>query len=368
MKTKLTLAALIAATGVALNGQIQINENLSVGGFIDTSYVHGSSEVADVDETDNSFTVDQVEINWYLTFGDVSGVIDMQYTPDGTDNFNLERAEITYDLGGGSAITAGRLQSLLGFEAFEPTGLYQYSFAYTGFVVGEELAALGFVLPAPYLPGYNDGVRYTYSDETTFFAVSLQDGIFSDDDRLGGDDSSDWGIEAAGSYSADGLTYFLGGFYEGGEDAFDTDLEFWGLNTYFSYEFDAWVTALELNYGEQDYEDNFDDEVFAALLMANFAYSDQGSITGRISYVDSNTDYETLIDDVSTTNGVITENESDYFKFTVAHGWAFTDNLLLVSELSWIEGENEATSIVDDSTTDTDYSEGTFAMELLFTF
>ena len=43
----------------------------------------------------------------------------------------VEQAFVNYALGNGDVITAGRYASMLGFEAFEPTGLYQYSTAYT---------------------------------------------------------------------------------------------------------------------------------------------------------------------------------------------------------------------------------------------
>ena len=41
-----------------------------------------------------------------------------------------EQAFVNLALGNGDVITAGRYASMLGFEAYEPTGLYQYSTAY----------------------------------------------------------------------------------------------------------------------------------------------------------------------------------------------------------------------------------------------
>ncbi len=73
-------------------------------------------------------------------------------------------------LGNGDVITAGRYASMLGFEAYEPTGLYQYSTAYT--LGGDDLALL---------VEYVQGVKYTRTSDTTFFGISLQDQAFGTD-------------------------------------------------------------------------------------------------------------------------------------------------------------------------------------------
>ena len=43
---------------------------------------------------------------------------------------NLEEAVITYDFGGGFSVSAGKMLTYMGFEAFDPTNMYQYSYAY----------------------------------------------------------------------------------------------------------------------------------------------------------------------------------------------------------------------------------------------
>ena len=126
------------------------------------------------------------------------------------------------------------------------------------------------------------------------------------------------------------------------------------VNTYVTFETGAWIFAAELNYGETQrggqvgaLNPSFigsEPEVLSGLLMANFAYSDVASVTGRLSYAEIDDD-----------NG----NEVEFIKLTLAHGYAFTDNLLLVTELSFAD-------IEEDNGNDTD--ELAAAVELLFTF
>ena len=76
------------------------------------------------------------------------------------------------------------------------------------------------------------------------------------------------------------------------------------------------------------------------LLMANCSYSDQASITGRVSHLDANDILEAT-------------------KFTLAHNYAFTNNLMIVTEVSAIDCEFESGE--DGDTLEV-------ALELLLTF
>jgi hypothetical protein len=267
-------------------------------------------------------------------FDTVTAQIDLQYEDsDGGDVNEVEQAFVTYHFDNGGAITAGRYASMLGFEAFEPTGLYQYSLAYDSFQAGD----------TSFLPGYAQGVKYTQESDTTFFGISLQDEAFETDaDRLGGDGDSSYAVEVAGSVtSGNGLTFFLGGAWEEA-DAGDT----YAVNGYVTFETGAWLFAGELNYGNSE-SGSFvfpgtDVDGMSALVMANFAYSDEASVTGRLSYIE----YEA---------GAL---DADAVKYTVAHNQAFSDNLLLVTELSYVDAE----------VVGVDYNELIAAVELLFTF
>jgi hypothetical protein len=336
MKNKLIIVSTMLAAASAAVAEISLTENISLEGFVDMSYVHADGKDGDYKMSDNSFTLDQAEIDFLFDFSPVTAQVDIQYLGGDNDEIQLEQAFASYALGNGGVVTGGRYVSFLGFEAVEPTGLYQYSYAYADFFSGD----------SSWIPGYNDGVKYTVETDTGFFGISLQDGVWWSDNRLGGSGDSNWGAEIAAAFTGtEGLTIFVGAAYDEYEDDGET-MDMWLINTYVAYEADAMTYAAELNYGESDYVDHL-----SALLMANFAYSEQASVTGRISYIE--------------------EDEGDYYswdaiKFTAAHSYAFTDNLALIAEISYVDGSEDME--VTSGTASSDFDELTGAVELLFSF
>ena len=109
------------------SAEIKLNDNLSVSGFLDMSTVTTMG-----DETETSLSFDQFEMDFHLNYGSVTGQVDIDST-DADQGIKLEQGFVTYtapkDMLPGVSITAGRFLSSLGFEAAEPTGLYQYSFS-----------------------------------------------------------------------------------------------------------------------------------------------------------------------------------------------------------------------------------------------
>ena len=334
-------------------GEIVVNEFLSFEGFVDSSYSHTNSDQdAGGQESDNSFQVDQVEISWMFDFDVVTAQIDLEYEDldgaAGDYDDEVEQAFVNYALGNGDVITAGRYASMLGFEAFEPTGLYQYSTAYTindvSGVSGDLLDDTGFQAVSEYA----QGVKFTRTSDTTFFGISLQDQSFGNNGgRLGGDrnengdDDSSYAVEVA--YSIDlgnGFNLFAGAAFEDA-DSGDNEL----FNFYATYETGAWLFAAELNIGENESETGADDDtdLTSGLVMANYAYSDVASVTARISMVEIE-------------QGTF---DYDFIKYTVAHNYALADNLLLVTEISVGDLEDTAGN---------DYDVTELAVELLFSF
>lgn len=344
MKNKIAIAsAFLAATSFSM-GEIVVNDFLSFEGFVDSSYTHtdldGLAPGSNIDKSSNAFGVDQVEISWLFNFDTVTAQIDLQYEgdsliPTGADGELVEQAFVNYALANGDVVTAGRYASMLGFEAFEPTGLYQYSTAYD----------------ASGLPGYAQGVKYTRESDTSFFGISIQDEAF---DLVGGVNnlsSSSYAIEVA--YAQDlgnGIAAFIGAAYEDAKVG-DTYI----VNSYVTYETGAWLFAAEVNFGNSENNafdvtvdgnavGGADVDVLSGLLMANYAYSDDSSVTARLSYEEVD-------------NGTL---DTDSTKYTLAHNKALADNLALIVELSYAEAE--VSSVVGDI-------EATqLAVELLFTF
>jgi len=398
MKNKIAIASAFIAASSLATAEIVINDFLSFEGFIDMSYQHGdidSDDVSVASGSDNSFQVDQVEIDWLFDFDPVTAQIDLAYYGSdaagnaGFDNEGdviVEQAFATYHFEGdfeGSAVTAGRFASMLGFEAFEPTGLYQFSFAYDYSI----------------LPGYSEGVKYTYESDNTFFGASILSSYADDQGytgRLGGSGDSNWAAEIAGAYSMDnGVSLFLGGYYTDADADNDftndsnVDGETWVINAYATFETGAWLFAAEVNYGDSEsgafgldaedgtlygstiggapYSINSDDATaLSGLLMANYAYSEQGSVTARLSYEERSLDNATAFSgsDPAFPDVDAGDVDAEQYKATLAHSWAFTDNLLLVTEISYIDGESD----LDNGLEDEDFDGVLGAVELLFSF
>jgi len=340
MKNKIAIASAFLAAASFSTAEIVVNEFLSFEGFVDSSYSHTDAEAEGRNESDNSFQVDQVEISWLFNFDAVTAQIDLEYE-DGDNEDVVEQAFVNYALGNGDVVTAGRYASMLGFEAYEPTGLYQYSTAY-------DIAGFDTALASE----YNQGVKYTRTTDTTFFGISVQDQAFgadagADGDRLGGDGDSSYAVEVAGSMDlGNGFTVFAGAAFEDA-DLGDNQL----INAYVTYETGAWLFAAEINVAEYSNFGGTDDlDLTSGLLMANYAYSEVASVTARISAID----------------GEIDSGDADITKYTLAHNYALSDNLLLVTEISYADGDLNAS--INDEDFDADGDVTTVAVELLFTF
>ena len=333
MKKTIAITSALAAASSLATAEIKINEFLSFEGFVDMSYSHtdvdsDSSDPAD-SGSDNSFSIDQVEIDWLFNFGKVTARVDLGY--EGSNNesgTDVEQAFVSYDLGNGSALTMGRYESMLGLEAKEPTGLYQFSTAYDG---------------NAFLPQYGQGVRYTGQSGDISYGVSLQDESFDNDgSRLGGNDTANtddgsYSIEAAVALTSGNFTYSLGGAFEDADDLGDNSI----INAHVTYVSGAWTLGAEYNVA--DIEGLNDLEVDSWLVMANYAYSDCCSVTGRISSVE--------LEDASNL-------DEEAFKYTLAHNYALSDNLAIITEVSYVE--------LEENTVDSEELVG--AVEVLFTF
>jgi len=308
----LTFAGFLLAAST-LHAQIEINENLSVTGFLDMSITDTDDEPSGKDSS--SYNLDQAEIDFIFTFDEITGQVDLNYLGNNsTEDFDLEQAFINYDLGDGSSIDAGKFLSYLGWETFEPTGLYQYSYAY-------DLNAT--------IPGHHNGIRYNYGDDFVTFGIALLDSVYGPDGSIG---DSQYGAEAKIVLTpVEGLTLFLGFAKDKGAEALtDTDL----INFWTSYEIGNMTYALEFN----DFDFGAGMTGSQWLVMANMGITDNFGITARVS-----------------------EDEQDWAggdtatKFTISPLITVTDNLGIILEASQTDygSEGDVTS---------------FAFETIFTF
>ncbi|MDC0156294.1 porin [Verrucomicrobia bacterium] len=129
MKNKI-LAMLVAFGLVGSVSAIEINENLSINGFID-----GSAKQSDPDTGAKSaeLGLDEVEVNFLFNVGSVSGELHVDSNAPGAgggDSLDIEQAHFTYSLENGVSFTLGRYGRAIGLEREDPAGLYTVSRAY----------------------------------------------------------------------------------------------------------------------------------------------------------------------------------------------------------------------------------------------
>ncbi len=207
----------------------------------------------------SSFNLDQAEIDFLIDFDQIGAQIDLNYLGDNVDEeFDLQQAFLTYDVGDGLSIDAGKYRSYLGFESWEQTGLYQYSTAY-------DLIDLR--------PGHSNGVRVNYGDDFVNFGVSLVDSLYGPDGSIS---DSSYGAEAkVAIFPVEGLTLFLGYGKDGMEIGTDRNV----LNLWASYEVGNMTYAVE--WSNYDFGVNMEGSQW--LLMANMGITDNFGITARVS-------------------------------------------------------------------------------------
>ena len=161
MKNKI-LAMLVAFGLVGSASAIEINENLSINGFIDGSITKTDSETAGNDTA--NWGLDEIEVDFLFNVGSVSGEVHVDTNNGaGTGDLDIEQAHFTYSLENGVSLTLGRYGSNLGFEREDPAGLYTYSRAYggTAFDLGNVDASAA------------EGLVVSYAAEAWSLAVSI---------------------------------------------------------------------------------------------------------------------------------------------------------------------------------------------------
>ena len=130
----------IVAFALAIFAAQAVSAEVEFSGFVDMSVFS--------DDGDASMSLDQFELDVSTDLGEGISMRADVNAMGPTAPVELEQAFITYDTGEGLALTMGKFLSCTGFEAAEPTGMYQYSYSAT-LVYG----------------GYQNGVAASYGSD-----------------------------------------------------------------------------------------------------------------------------------------------------------------------------------------------------------
>ena len=289
---------------LALSAQI-VAADVELSGFIDMSFLS--------DDGDKTLSLDQLEIDFSSDLGEgISVRADMNAL---SANVELEQAYIAYETGSGVGLTLGKFLSCTGFEATEPTGMYQYSHSAT-LVYGS----------------YQHGAAATYGKDKFALYGALASSVWYGNDTT----FDDFGFEAQLTLAPlNGLTAKFALAHEDGLthatqlESFDREL----INIWASYQTGPLTAAVELN-ALANWE-GADGILYESgtgyLAMANYGINDKIGITARVSGL-------TLTDPVI-------EGRADYevSEMTVAPSYALSGNWALVAEVKMLTvGEADA--------------------------
>ncbi len=125
MKNKITcLLAGAALFGATANAEIVLTEDLSAYGYIDLALTDGdgsgNTDFTSVSEFELGFAFTPAESKW-------SAVAELSF--DGAGVTDFETVTISYQYSDSLSFTVGNILSYQGFETFDATGLYQFSYA-----------------------------------------------------------------------------------------------------------------------------------------------------------------------------------------------------------------------------------------------
>jgi hypothetical protein len=340
MKNKI-IATLAAFGMVASASAVKINDNISINGFIDSSYL--STDTGAVETS--KMTIDEVELNFVVNAGNVSGLVAIDTDAaadedvDGASDtlFNIEQAHFTYSFGNGASVQVGRFGSDLGLEREDPAGLYTFSRAY-GNPTAITAAQTG------YGEAYNlgnvdsnvgEGLRFSYAAGDFTASFALFNALNATLEDTASNSENDLDAEIAVSYTGiDNLSVTVGYISIATEDTTlvtNEDFDVTTINA--SYTLNKLLLAGE--YISLEGDDG--DDLSAYLLLADYDVNEKLGFAVRYSEYD------------------ITNTESAD-KITFAPNYAITESLGAIVEFSTIETDGVAA--------DTD----SLAIELTYTF
>jgi hypothetical protein len=308
MKNKLlSLASLLAAFNANAIEIGPTGSGVELSGFVDLYFVHPDTAPGTGDET---VGVGQVELDLDFTSGAISASVDYDLGGDFADPDGLEEAIVTYDFGNGLSVTVGEMLSYLGFEAYDPINMYQYSTAY------ESIGGI--------YDGYATGASVDYGTE--MFSVGIWSSLVESQD-----------FEFAFAYTGmENLTVkaIIADYGTNSTGPYKGKSTYWA-----SYQLDKLLVAAEVAQAEA--ANSASVELDGWLIMGNYAVTDAIGVTLRYSESESSV-------------GGVTGYEDS--KITISPSYVFNDNF---------------SGLIEYSTFDTDVGvepEDYVAAEVIFTF
>jgi len=306
---------------------IEINENLSINGFIDGSYKStdynvAANPAAGGDNTD--IGLDEIELDFLFSAGGASGELHLDSSDN--DDLDIEQFHLSYGFEGGLSITAGIFGSSLGLEREDPGGLYTYSRAYSsggGFNLGD-------------VDTYQqEGLRATYTADQFSASLAAFNGVNAIEENLAlnTEDDLDWELAIAFT-GVENLALGGGVQTNNGTQPGGTDTTVINVNG--TYTMGKALIAAE--WSNIDEDNTADPDLDAYQILVDYDVSDVLGFAVRYAEEDS---------------GVTAGQTSD--SVTIAPNYAISDNLGAILEYSNINHANE-----DD--------EDFLAVELTFTF
>jgi len=332
MKNK--ILALLATIGMVSSvTAVEINENISINGFIDASYVNtdftDKGTPALNNDTSNS-AVDEVELNFIVNAGNVDGEIHIDSSDVSNDTtLEIEQVHFTYSFENGASLKVGRFGSALGFEREDPAGLYTNSRAYSA----ANIYNRGDVDNAAVFEGFNIG----YAADAFALSLAVGNDIGAPEENNAQEDDYDY--ELAVTYTGiENLSITAGYATRNTSDpkvgAANDDEDFYSINA-------AYALGKLLLGGEYiSIEEDNSQDLSAYMLLANYNINDKLNATLRYS------EWE-----------VSAGSQTD--KVTFAAGYSITSSLGAIVELSTEEVSGGATA--GDET-------DSLAVELTYTF
>lgn len=199
----LALASLcLIAVTAPVRAEIKLHDQFSLSGFLAGSY---SLETPNPGKSSDRLDVD----NGLLAFRGQSGpagfVVSLYHEPGTPQETTLLDAALCYEAPGGYTVTAGRIQSILAYEAYFSVDNPNIAFA------NNELLTIA--------PGYHSGIKVERGSDTWSAGAAILDSVYDGGNYLKGDGElkNNQGFEAALSYKGlKDVVITLDGGYEGG--------------------------------------------------------------------------------------------------------------------------------------------------------